>query len=63
MRSNNRKHTIKVRVAQETPLHDKFTNAFETNAEVTYKDFRYKVVDVSRIAGTLSDEFFLRLIY
>ena len=63
MRSNTKKYTTKLRITHETPLHTKFTNALKTNTEVAYKDLRYKVVDVSRIAGTITDEFYLRLIY
>ena len=63
MRTNNRPYSVKKRITAQTPLYAKWMNALKTNTEVLYQEERYKVVDVSVIAGSEADEFYARRIH
>ena len=63
MRSNERSFDVVKRFQAGTPPNSRCNEAICFNTAVEFSNIKYKVVDSSRIKGTMTDEFFLKKIY
>ena len=63
MRNNNKAYDTIRRFTAGTPPNERFRRHYESNKPFHHiNGVQYKVVDVSRTAGTTTDEFFLRIV-